>query len=251
MVFTNSGISKNLFAIDPSGSGDVTDSHIRWKTRRGVSNIPSPLVVGDKLFLISDSGGMVSCYNAKTGKQIYSERLGGLQNHWVSPVYAGGKIYLFSRDGVFSVIEASSEFKILSKTESDTVFVSMPAIVGDTMLIRSDTHLYRIAKGYEVEPLPKIASSTKRSLKEKGAGKKAPKQNSNRIVEVTAYYLGGKPNSNGVFEGHFLVEDKALPKDKWPRMKFTGENFREAFAGYKQYQEVTLNVAERKLGRKK
>ena len=79
---------------------------------------------------------------------------------------------MFSRDGVFSVIEASSKFKLLSKTESDTVFVSMPAIVGDTMLIRSDTHLYRIAKGYEVKPLPKIASSAKRIRKEKEAGKK-------------------------------------------------------------------------------
>ena len=247
LVFTNSGISKNLFAIDPSGSGDVTDSHIRWKTRRGVSNIPAPLVVGDKLFLISDSGGMVSCYNAKTGEQLYSERLGGLQNHWISPVQAGGKIYLFSRDGVFSVIEASAEFKLLSKTESDTVFVSMPAIVGDTMLIRSNTHLYRIAKGYKVKPLPKIASSAKRIRKDKEAGKK----NSDSLVEVTAYYLGGKPNSDGVFEGQFMIEDENLPKEEWPRMKFTGENFRGTFSGYKQYQKVRLNIEERESGSKK
>ena len=247
LVFTNSGISKNLFAIDPSGSGDVTDSHIRWKTRRGVSNIPAPLVVGDKLFLISDSGGMVSCYNAKTGEQLYSERLGGLQNHWISPVQAGGKIYLFSRDGVFSVIEASAEFKLLSKTESDTVFVSMPAIVGDTMLIRSNTHLYRIAKGYKVKPLPKIASSAKRIRKDKEAGKK----NSDSLVEVTAYYLGGKPNSDGVFEGQFMIEDENLPKEEWPRMKFTGENFRGTFSGYKQYQKIRLNIEERESGSKK
>ena len=194
---------------------------------------------------------MVSCYNAKTGKQLYSERLGGLQNHWISPVQAGGKIYLFSRDGVFSVIEASSEFKLLSKTESDTVFVSMPAIVGDTMLIRSDTHLYRIAKGYEVEALPKIALSAKRLKKGKGAAKKTIKRNSNSLVEVTAYYLGGKTNSNGVFEGSFLIEDENLPKDEWPKVKFTGDNFRGSFSGYKQYQKVTLDVAERKVGRKK
>ena len=129
LIFTNSGISKKLFAIDPSGSGDVTDTHIRWTTRRGVSNIPAPLVVGDNLYMISDSGGMVSCFDAKSGDQIFSERLGGLQNHWISPICADGKIYFFSKDGISSVIEASSEFKILSKNESDTVFVSMPAIV--------------------------------------------------------------------------------------------------------------------------
>ena len=251
LVFTNSGISKNLFAIDPSGSGDVTDSHIRWKTRRGVSNIPAPLVVGDFLYMITDSGGMVSCYKAKTGEQIYSERLGGLQNHWVSPVYANGKIYLFSRDGVFSVIEASSKFNVLYTNESDTTFVSMPAIVGNSMLIRSNTHLYRIAKGYEIEPLPKIASTSERSKKRNATDKKDPKRNSNSVVAVTAYYLGGKENIAGVFECSFLVEDKTLPKEEWGEIKFTGEKFRDTFSGYKQYQKVTLDLAERKLGRKK
>ena len=251
LVFTNSGISKNLFAIDPSGSGDVTDSHIRWKTRRGVSNIPAPLIVGDFLYMITDSGGMVSCYKAKTGEQIYSERLGGLQNHWVSPVYANGKIYLFSRDGIFSVIEASSKFNVLYTNESDTTFVSMPAIVGNSMLIRSNTHLYRIAKGYEIEPLPKIASTSERSKKRNATDKKDPKRNSNSVVAVTAYYLGGKENIAGVFECSFLVEDNTLPKEEWGHIKFTGEKFRDTFSGYKQYQKVTLDLAERKLGRKK
>ena len=168
LVFTNSGISKNLFAIDPSGSGDVTDTHIRWTTRRGVPNIPAPLVVGDNLYMIGDSGGMVSCLDAKTGRQLYQERLGGIQNHWVSPIFADGKIYFFSRDGVFSVIEASSEFKVLFKNESDTVFVSMPAIAGDSMLIRSNTHLYRIAKGYQVDPLPVVAAKQKSAGSGKG-----------------------------------------------------------------------------------
>ena len=168
LVFTNSGISKNLFAIDPSGSGDVTDTHIRWTTRRGVQNIPAPLVVGDNLYMIGDSGGMVSCLDAKTGKQLYQERLGGIQNHWVSPIFADGKIYFFSRDGVFSVIEASSEFKVLFKNESDTVFVSMPAIARDSMLIRSNTHLYRIAKGYQVDPLPIVVAKQKPAGSGKG-----------------------------------------------------------------------------------
>ena len=251
LVFTNSGISKNLFAIDPSGSGDVTDSHIRWKTRRGVSNIPAPLIVGDFLYMITDSGGMVSCYKAKTGEQIYSERLGGLQNHWVSPVFANGKIYLFSRDGIFSVIEASPKFNVLYTKESDTTFVSMPAIVGNSMLIRSNTHLYRIANGYEIEPLPKIASTSERSRKRNATDKKDPKRNSNSVVAVTAYYLGGKENIAGVFECSFLVEDNTLPKEEWGHIKFTGEKFRDTFSGYKQYQKVTLNLAERKLGRKK
>ena len=131
------------------------------------------------------------------------------------------------------------------------MFVSLPAIVEDSMLIRSNTHLYRIAKGYEVEALPKIALSAKRSKPASGAIKKTIKRNSNSIVEVTAYYLGGKTNSNGVFEGSFVIEDENLPKDEWPKVKFTGDNFRDSFSGYKQYQKVNLDVAERKVGRKK
>ena len=120
------------------------------------------------------------------------------------------------------------------------------------MLIRSDTHLYRIAKGYEVEALPKVASTAKRSKKGKEVAQKTPKRNSNSIVEVTAYYLGGKTNSKGVFEGSFLIEDNPeLPKDEWPRVKFTGDNFRDSFSSYKQYQKVSLALAKRQVRRKK
>ena len=202
LVFTNSGISKNLFAIDPSGSGDVTDTHIRWTTRRGVSNIPAPLVVGDNLYMIGDSGGMVSCLEAKTGKQIFQERLGGIQNHWVSPIYADGKIYFFSRDGVFSVIEASSEFKILSKNESDTVFVSMPAIVGDSMLIRSNTHLYRIAEGYKVAPLPVVAA------KQKSAGSGKSGKASNKDLDELGQQLKAAVASGKMTEAEAIAKWK-------------------------------------------
>jgi hypothetical protein len=204
--------------------------------------------------MISDSGGMVSCFEAKTGNQIFSERLGGLQNHWISPICADDKIYFFSKDGISSVIEASSEFKILSKNESDTVFVSMPAIAGDTMLIRSNTHLYRIAKGYEVEPLPEIASRKKPKKFAKGtsqASKEKTQRSASAVLEVSAYYLGGETNSQGVFEANFLIEEKELPKDEWSRVKFTGDNFRDSFSSYKKYQKVNLDLAKRKVRRKK
>jgi hypothetical protein len=204
--------------------------------------------------MISDSGGMVSCFEAKTGNQIFSERLGGLQNHWISPVCADGKIYFFSKDGVSSVIEASSEFKILSKNESDTVFVSMPAIADDSMLIRSNTHLYRIAKGYEMAPLPKVASTKKTKKFAKGTGlasKEKTKSSANSILEVSAFYLGGKTNSDGVFEAGFLIEEEGISKGEWSRVTFTGDNFRDSFSSYKQYQKVSLDLAKRQVRRKK
>ena len=67
-------------------------------------------------------------------------------------------------------------------------------------------------------------------------------------------YAGGKIylfSRDGVFEGQFMIEDENLPKEEWPRMKFTGENFRGTFSGYKQYQKVRLNIEERESGSKK
>ena len=119
------------------------------------------------------------------------------------------------------------------------------------MLIRSDTHLYRIAKGYEVKALPKIASATKRSKKPKGFSKKPQQRNPNNLVDVTAYYLGGKANSKGIFECSFMIEEPGVPKDEWPQVKFTGDRFKSAFSGYKQYQKVNLDLAKRTARRKK
>jgi len=244
LVFTNSGISKNLFAIDPSGSGDVTDTHIRWTTRRGVPNIPAPLVIGDNLYMIGDSGGMVSCLDAKTGKQLYQERLGGIQNHWVSPIFADGKIYFFSRDGVFSVIEASSEFKVLFKNESNTVFVSMPAIAGDSMLIRSNTHLYRIAKGYQVDPLP--VAATKQKSAGSGKGGKVPNKDLDALGQrlKAAVKSGKMTEAEAMAKWNEAVAGKGGAKGKGTKeekgkvdLKELAQQLREAVASGKMTQK--------------
>ena len=148
-----------------------------------------------------------SIYGKTLSYILYNEKL---LVKFLEKNYFDGKIYLFSREGGASVIEASSEFKVLSQNDFDTVFASMPAIAGDSMLIRSDTHLYRIAKGYEVKALPKIASATKRSKKTKGFSKKPQQRNPNNLVDVTAYYLGGKTNSKGIFECSFMIEEPGV-----------------------------------------
>ena len=73
----------------------------------------------------------------------------------------------------------------------------------------------------------------------------------NNLVDVTAYYLGGKTNSKGIFECSFLIEEPGVPKDEWPQVKFTGDRFQAAFSGYKQYQKVNLDLAKRTARRKK
>ncbi len=141
LVYFTTGVEKLLLAVDPSGTGDVTNSHVVWRNRKGAPEIPSPLIVDDLMFMVNE-GGVVACLEAKSGNQVWRGRVGG--NHWASPLYAGGNIYFFSMDGRVSVISAGREFKLLARNEFDTEFIASGAAAGNTLILRSRTHLYCI-----------------------------------------------------------------------------------------------------------
>ena len=100
----------------------------------------SPLLVGDELYIISDIG-ILSCLDARTGGEIYRERMPG--DYSASLLYADGKLYLFSHDGDITVVAAGRAFKKLAETQIDGAIMASPAIVDNAILLRSDTHLYR------------------------------------------------------------------------------------------------------------
>ena len=141
LVYFTTGVEKLLLAVDPSGAGDVTDSHIVWRNRKGTPEIPSPLVIDDLMFTVNE-GGVVSCVEAKTGEMIWRARVSG--KHWASPLYAGGNIYFFSMDGRVSVISAGRAFKLLARNEFDGEFIASGAVAGNALILRSLTHLYCI-----------------------------------------------------------------------------------------------------------
>ena len=141
LVYFTTGVEKLLLAVDPSGTGDVTNSHVVWRERKGAPEIPSPLIVDDLVFMVNE-GGVASCLEAKSGNQVWRGRVGG--DHWASPLYAGGNIYFFSMDGRVSVISAGREFKLLARNEFDTEFIASGAVAGNTLILRSRTHLYCI-----------------------------------------------------------------------------------------------------------
>jgi outer membrane protein assembly factor BamB len=149
LIYYTGGVGKQLHAVRPGGSGDVTDTHVAWSVRKSVPNMPSVLVVDDMLFMVSDDGGIVSCLDAKTGEQFWRSRLGGGKQHWASPVYAAGKIYFCSTDGYVTVIEAAKEFTRLVNNQLNASFRASPAVADDSLILRSTTHLYCIMKGYK------------------------------------------------------------------------------------------------------
>jgi outer membrane protein assembly factor BamB len=142
MIFFPTGFSAGqLLAVRMGGSGLVTDTHVAWRVRRSVSNKPSILLIGDLIYMISDTG-IAGCVEAKTGELVWQQRIGG--EYSASPVYADGKIWFFSEDGKTTVIRPGRSFELVAENTLDEGFLASPAIAGRAFFLRTRTHLYRI-----------------------------------------------------------------------------------------------------------
>lgn len=141
LVFISTGFSKSeLLAVDPTGTGDVTETHVRWIETKGMPSKPSPLYVDGRLYTIEDKG-VATCLVAQTGEKVWQDRVGG--NYSASPLYADGCIYFLSEEGKVTVIAAGPEFQVLAENQLDDGIVASPAVAGRSLLIRTTTHLYR------------------------------------------------------------------------------------------------------------
>lgn len=142
LVYICTGYMKpQLWAIRPDGSGDVAATHIAWRAENQAPANPSPVLVGDQLFMVSDQG-VGTCLNARSGKELSKARLGG--NFSASPVAADGHLYFFSESGEGIVATADMNMKILARNHLESRIQASPAIVDRALLVRTETHLYRI-----------------------------------------------------------------------------------------------------------
>jgi outer membrane protein assembly factor BamB len=132
----------SLMAVRVDGRGDVTRTHVAWTLARGAPYTPSPLLVGDELYYLSDTG-VLSCVDAKTGEPRYQQRLVG--NFSASPVFADGRIYVLSEEGVTTVLTPGKQFKALATSRLDGRTLASMAIADGAIFVRSSTHLYRIS----------------------------------------------------------------------------------------------------------
>lgn len=140
LVFITNGMG-SMVAVRPDGSGDVTGTHIQWSARKGVAKKSSQLLIDDMLYMTSDDG-VISARNAKSGNIAWQKRAG--DGYAASPVYAGGRIYLFTMEGSVLTVQPGNEFKLLAETKLGDGFMASPAIVGNEMILRSKSHLYLI-----------------------------------------------------------------------------------------------------------
>ncbi len=135
--------SPTLLAIRPDGKGDVTETHVAWTTKMGAPHTPSLLLDGDELYAVSD-GGLASCFDAKTGKPHWQERLGG--GFSASPILADGKLYFQNEDGTGYVVKAGTKYELLAKNEMKERTLASYAAADGALFIRTAKHLYRIEK---------------------------------------------------------------------------------------------------------
>ena len=141
--------SANLMvAVRPDGVGDITATHLAWKFEKGLPYVPSPLFYDGVVYLIRD-GGMMSAFEAKTGRPLYSqERLEAQGSYYASPVAADGRIYVASLAGKLTVVKAGgTKPETLHQADFGERILATPAIVGNWLYLRTQTKLYAFGAG--------------------------------------------------------------------------------------------------------
>lgn len=142
LIFVCSGYeSPVLYAIRPNGTGDVTATHMVWRLSRGAPLNPSPILVGDEIYVVSDIG-VATCLDARTGKIHWKKRIGG--NFSASPLYGAERIYFLNEDGETTIVAPKTSFRELGKNNVQGRTLASLAVSGKSLLLRTDTHLYRI-----------------------------------------------------------------------------------------------------------
>ena len=143
LVYIATGFQQpSLLAVRADGAGDVTKTHIAWTLRRGAPLTPSPLLVGDELYVVNDAG-IASCLNARTGEPYWVQRLDG-GGYSASPVFADGRIYFSSEEGVTTVIAPEKMFRRLATNSLDGATLASIAVSNGSIFVRTNSHLYRI-----------------------------------------------------------------------------------------------------------
>jgi outer membrane protein assembly factor BamB len=142
-----------MFAIRPGGTGNITPAegensgrYVAWRTERGAPEIPTPIVYGDYLYVVSNNG-ILSCYQAGTGERVYRERMGGVGGAFAaSLIAADGRIYLTSEDGEIYVIKAGPAYELLAQNSMGEICMATPAVSDGMLVIRTQHHVYGIGE---------------------------------------------------------------------------------------------------------
>jgi len=154
LIFVTSGYSpiQPIYAIRPGATGDISlkegkDSNefLAWSKKRGGPYMPTPIVYGDHLYTCANSG-LLTCYEAKTGKQIFQQRMAGKGGYTASPIAADGYLYLTSEEGEIRVVKSGTGHEVVATNQMRDVCMATPAISNGMLVVRTQHFLYGIGR---------------------------------------------------------------------------------------------------------
>jgi outer membrane protein assembly factor BamB len=149
LLYLNGGRGKSLFAIKPGATGDLTprdgktSEFVAWSQERSGTYLPTQIAYDGALYVLSDTG-ILSRFDAKTGAMSYRSRLEAGGAFTSSPWAYNGKIFCLSEEGKTFVVKAGEKFELLHMNALDEMAQATPAIVGDRLLLRTETKMYSI-----------------------------------------------------------------------------------------------------------
>jgi outer membrane protein assembly factor BamB len=154
LLHINAGRGRPLFAVKPGAKGDISlakdqtsNEYVVWAQPRSGTYLPSSLAYNGAVYSLTETG-ILSKFDAKTGKQIYKTRIDPTATAFTTSPWAyNGKLFLLSEEGQTFVVDAGQEFKLLHVNKLDDFTVASPALVGDRLLIRTEKRLYSIRNG--------------------------------------------------------------------------------------------------------
>ena len=139
--FINGSGKTELLAVRVDGQGDVTDTHIVWRTDQAVAKTASPILADGLFYMVSDEG-LVSCREAATGAQVWRGGIGG--KYASSPILADGRLYFCNQQGKTTILKAGRTFEVVATNTITGSFMASPAVSGKALYLRTKTHLARI-----------------------------------------------------------------------------------------------------------
>lgn len=153
-IASSHGRMSPIYSINLESRGEIAagekgkgNENVTWYHARKGSYMPTPIVYGDYLYICRDNG-ILTCFEAKTGKQIYKTRVGNVhRTYTASAVAADGKLYFADEKGGVHVVQAGPVYKLLASNELGESCLATPAISGGVLFVRTTSHLFAIADG--------------------------------------------------------------------------------------------------------
>ena len=142
LLISSAWPQRHLLAIKPNGFGDVTESHVVWRTKKGAYYVPSPVCTDDYLFTTM-TNGQVHCIEVSTGNPVWVEDLG---KQYSSSVLVDGLVYMPNDEGVITVIKPGPTFETVARNSIGEKMNASPAISNGKIYLRGYKHLFCIGQ---------------------------------------------------------------------------------------------------------